>query len=127
MFIKIGLKSSKNLCSLRPNVNRLTLTCEMQIDSEGVIKEYSIYESIIRSRARLNYEDVAELLDGKTSSIHSPVIRSNLRKMHKLAKILEKKRSQRGAIQFNFPEEVFEIDKNHRITSNGANKIANTR
>ncbi|MDP6656147.1 MAG: ribonuclease R [SAR324 cluster bacterium] len=110
---------SNNLCSLRPNVNRLTLTCEMRIDSSGEVIGYSLAESIIRSRARLIYEDVADLLDGRTSSISSPELKTNIRKMHKLAKILERKRIQRGAVQFSFAEEVFEFDSDQQMTGIG--------
>ena len=101
---------SNNLCSLRPQVNRLTLTCEMRITAEGEVVGYSLSESVIRSRARLIYEDVADLLEGRTSSIRDPELQTNIRKMHKLAKILERKRIQRGAVQFSFAEEVFEFD-----------------
>jgi len=90
---------SNNLCSLRPQVNRLTLTCEMRITAEGEVVGYSLSESVIRSRARLIYEDVADLLEGRTSSIRDPELQTNIRKMHKLAKILERKRIRRGAVQ----------------------------
>ena len=110
---------SNNLCSLRPNVNRLTLTCEMRIDASGEVLGYSISESIIRSRARLIYEDVADLLDGKTSSIRDPKIQKNILGMHKLAKILERKRIQRGAVQFSFADEVFEFDSDQQMTGVG--------
>ena len=106
---------SNNLCSLRPKVNRLTLTCEMQINSDGEIEDYSIYESIIRSRARLTYEDVADLLDGRISSISDPKLQSCITIMHQLAKILERKRFQRGAVQFSFVEEVFQFDGDERM------------
>ncbi|MBC8258602.1 MAG: ribonuclease R [SAR324 cluster bacterium] len=110
---------SNNLCSLRPNVNRLTLTCEMRIDSVGEVVGYSLSESIIRSRARLIYEDVADLLDGRSSSIREPKLQANIRKMHKLAKILEQKRIKRGAVQFSFAEEVFEFDADQQMTGIG--------
>ena len=101
---------SNNLCSLRPNVNRLTLTCEMRISPEGNVTGYSISESIIRSRARLIYEDVADLIEGRHSTISDPKLKSNIRRMHKVAKILEQKRIERGSVQFRFAEEVFEFD-----------------
>ena len=107
---------SNNLCSLRPNVNRLTITCEMRIDYSGEVVGYSLSESIIRSRARLIYEDVADFLDGRNSSISSPELQANISKMHKLAKILERKRIQRGAVQFSFAEEVFEFDSDQQMT-----------
>ena len=110
---------SNNLCSLRPQVNRLTLTCEMRITAEGEVVGYSLSESVIRSRARLIYEDVADLLEGRTSSIRDPELQTNIRKMHKLAMILERKRIQRGAVQFSFAEEVFEFDADQQMTGVG--------
>lgn len=106
---------SNNLCSLRPNVNRLTLTCEMRIDQSGEIIGYSLSETIIRSRARLIYEDVADLLDGRNSSISSPKLQEHIHKMNQLAKILKRKRTKRGAVQFSFSEEVFEFDSDNQI------------
>ncbi len=110
---------SNNLCSLRPKVNRLTLTCEMRISAEGELTGYSISESIIRSRARLIYEDVADLIEGRPSSIRDPKLISKIRIMHKVAKILERKRIQRGAVQFRFAEEVFEYDSNKQMIGVG--------
>ena len=110
---------SNNLCSLRPYVNRLTLTCEMRISPEGNVTGYSISESIIRSRARLIYEDVADLIEGRPSSIREPKLKSNIRRMHKVAKILERKRIQRGAVQFSFAEEVFEYDADKQMVGVG--------
>jgi len=110
---------SSNLCSLRPNVNRLTLNCEMRISPEGNVTGYSISESIIRSRARLIYEDVADLIEGRPSSISDPKLKSNIRRMHKVAKILERKRIERGSVQFSFAEEVFEFDAEKRMVGIG--------
>ena len=110
---------SNNLCSLRPNVNRLTLTCEMRISPEGHLTGYSISESIIRSRARLIYEDVADLIEGQPSSIRDPKLISNIRRMHKVAIILERKRIQRGTVQFRFPEEIFEYNAEKQMVGVG--------
>ena len=110
---------SNNLCSLRPNVNRLTLTCEMRFNDEGEVVGYSLSESIIRSRARLIYEDVADFLDGRHSSIRDPKLQTNILNMHKLAIILERKRIRRGAVQFSFAEEVFEFDADQQMTGVG--------
>ena len=110
---------SNNLCSLRPNVNRLTLTCEMRFNDEGEVVGYSLSESIIRSRARLIYEDVADFLEGRYSSIRDPKLQTNILNMHKLAIILERKRIRRGAVQFSFAEEVFEFDADQQMTGVG--------
>ena len=77
---------SNNLCSLKPDVNRFTLTCEMLIDTTGWVQSYRIYESVIRSRARLVYDDVAEFLDtGQTRAIRNKEILDNLIVMNEVA------------------------------------------
>ena len=95
---------SNNLCSLRPGVNRLTLTCQMEIDAEGQVRDYSIYESMIRSQVRLTYEDVAAFLEGKPAEIRSKKIRNSLLIMVELSELLARKRNKRGVIDFFFPE-----------------------
>ncbi len=90
---------SNNLCSLKPDVNRFTLTCEMLIDSTGWVQSYRIYESVIRSRARLVYDDVAEFLDtGQTRTIRNKEILDNLIVMNEVAKALQEKRTKRGQL-----------------------------
>ena len=107
---------SNNLCSLKPDVNRFTLTCEMLIDSTGWVQSYRIYESVIRSRARLIYEDVAEFLDtGQTRTIRNKEILDNLIVMNEIAKALKEKRTKRGAINFNFAEQQIELDDQNQI------------
>ena len=109
---------SNNLCSLKPDVNRLTLTCEMLIDSAGWVQSYRIYESIIRSRARLIYEDVAEFLDtGLTRTIRNKEILDSLIVMNDVARALEVKRTKRGAINFNFEEQNIELDDQNQMVS----------
>jgi len=107
---------SNNLCSLKPDVNRFTLTCEMLIDSTGWVQSYRIYESVIRSRARLIYEDVAEFLDtGQTRTIRNKEILDNLIVMNEVAKALQEKRTKRGAINFNFAEQQIELDDQNQM------------
>ncbi|MBT6725956.1 MAG: ribonuclease R [Deltaproteobacteria bacterium] len=107
---------SNNLCSLKSDVNRFTLTCEMLIDSTGWVQSYRIYESVIRSRARLIYEDVAEFLDtGQTRTIRNKEILDNLIVMDEIAKALQEKRTKRGAINFNFAEQQIELDDQNQI------------
>lgn len=107
---------SNHLCSLRPKVNRLTLTCEMEMDATGAVLDYSIYESIIRSQARLNYEEVADFLEEKTSTIGNKKIQKSLETMYQLSQILAKKRYLRGAVNFSFPEYRTELNKNREVT-----------
>ena len=83
----------------------------MLIDSAGWVNSYRIYESIIRSRARLIYEDVAEFLDtGLTRTIRNKEILDSLIVMNDVARVLKEKRTKRGAINFNFAEQKIELD-----------------
>jgi ribonuclease R len=107
---------SNNLCSLRPEVNRFALVCEMKIDDAGQVVSYRIYESVIRSKARLIYEDVAELLDTGTSKvIRNREVLQNLEVMQHVAQLLRTKRAQRGAINFSFPDFQIELDENNHM------------
>ncbi len=106
---------SNHLCSLRPGVNRLTLTCEMEINAEGQVRDFSIYESLIRSQARLTYEEVAAFLEGNPPNIRSNKIRDSLRIMYELSELLARKRYKRGAIDFIFPEFRVELNETGEI------------
>ncbi len=110
---------SNNLCSLRPQVNRYAVTCEMHLDAEGARTGYKIYESLIRSAGRLTYDDVEDVLQGRPSSIRKPQILTGLKEMNELAQILSRRREARGAIQFTFAEETVEFDAENRMTGMG--------
>ena len=107
---------SNGLCSLRPNVNRLALTCEMQLNHEGECIDYRIYESLIRSQARLDYDGVANFLNGKKNTIPQTERHESLKLMQDLMNVLVAKRNRRGAIQFEFSESSVEFDHQNRMT-----------
>ncbi|MBF0350016.1 MAG: ribonuclease R [SAR324 cluster bacterium] len=107
---------SNNLCSLKPRVNRLTLTCEMLITPEGEVASYEIYESIIKSQARLVYEDVDVLFEGGNSVIKKQEICDLLFLMRELSQIMDAKRTRRGAIGFSFPDYTVLFDANNHMT-----------
>ncbi|MBF0277614.1 MAG: ribonuclease R [SAR324 cluster bacterium] len=106
---------SNHLCSLRPKVNRLTLTCEMEIDEKGELLNYSIYESMIRSRARLNYDDVADFMEGRMNPIQNKKVLAALETMAQLFPILSKKRYKRGSINFSFAETKADLNENREV------------
>ncbi|MGK5092583.1 VacB/RNase II family 3'-5' exoribonuclease [Deltaproteobacteria bacterium TL4] len=106
---------SNNLCSLKPGVNRLTLTCQMTLSAEGEVDNYSVYESIIRSHGRLVYEDVEDFYQEKATPIRNEEMREQLLLMKKLADILIRKRSKRGAIDFDFPDFEIELDEHDKM------------
>ena len=99
---------SDNLCSLKANVNRLTISVLISFDSEGNETDYRIARSVIKSKKRFTYKEAKEVLDGKKKSKHSPAL--NL--MVELCGLLKKKRYERGSIEFAMPELVILVDKN---------------
>ncbi len=104
---------SNNLCSLKPNVDRLAITCRMRIDEEGHVRGHRFTESIIHSHARLTYSEVAAMLDGKQTK-HQKLL-PHMKEFHRLYKKLQKQRVVRGAIEFETLETRIEFDKKGKI------------
>lgn len=99
---------SDNLCSLKPDVNRLTVTVIMHFDNTGEMKDYRITRSVIKSAKRFTYKEAKLVLDGKKTSEHAPT----LRLMVELCGLLKKKRYERGSLEFAMPELVIKVDEN---------------
>ena len=98
------------ICSLQEGVDRLTLTCEMEVNKKGEVTSHKIYESVIRSKARLTYNQVHAALNGETNKA-SKVIKE-LQIMAELSKILEERRNNAGNLDFEIPEAQFIFDEN---------------
>ncbi|SHF07245.1 ribonuclease R [Seinonella peptonophila] len=104
---------SNGICSLNPHVERLALTCDMEIDGNGQIVDHEIYPSLIQTNERMTYHDVKKIIidhDEELIERYQPLV-SHFRLMGHLAEILRKKRFERGAIDFNFPEAKVIIDE----------------
>lgn len=99
---------SNDLCSLRPKKRRLTKTVEMDFDSSGRLKNSRIYNSVIKSSARLTYSKAAAVLEGSgaVSSSLSKGITSSLLVMRELYGKLKELRIGKGGLDFDFPEAV---------------------
>ena len=108
----LPLELSADLCSLRPQVERLVLSCVMELDHAGEVLGYELHEGIIRSGARMTYNEVQAILDGDRSirAQYAHLIDEFVR-MEELAKILHRKRVKRGSIDFDMPEPVIEFDE----------------
>ncbi len=106
-------KLSNGICSLNPGVDRLTLTCEMTIDRNGKVTDHAIFESVIRSKERMTYSDVYQIIDEKDEELSAKYahIVPMLNDMADLAKILKQKRIDRGAIDFDFKESKILVDE----------------
>jgi ribonuclease R len=103
---------STNICSLRPGEDRLVLSCIMQLDPGGRMESYEIIEGVIRSAARMTYTEVHAILenDAETRARNAALV-PNFALMHKLAVLMNKRREQRGSIDFDLPEPVIEFDE----------------
>ena len=108
----LPLELSTDLCSLRPQVDRLALSCTMEIDHHGEIVGYELNEGVIRSAERMTYTAVNAVLEGdpEMRRRYAPLVES-FERMRDLAMILNRKRERRGSIDFDLPEPVIEFDE----------------
>lgn len=104
-------KLSNGICSLNPNVERLCMVCEMSISYLGNIKSYTFYPAVMKSHARLTYNQVWDWLqNGSDNPLQAPI-----ETLYKLFKVLYKKRQQRGAMEFDSIETQMIFDDNGKI------------
>jgi ribonuclease R len=108
----LPVELSTDICSLRPHVDRLVMSCLMEIDHGGEVVGYEISPGVIRSVERMTYTDVNAILEGEHS------VRKRYERiveifelMRELALILNRKRQRRGSIDFDLPEPVIEFDE----------------
>jgi len=109
---------STDICSLRPGVDRLVMSAEMEIDNRGELTRADFAPAIIRSAARMTYTDVNKALEGDFESItRYALLVENFRTMRDLALILNARRRRLGSIDFDLPEPVIEFDPDGRMTN----------
>ena len=102
---------SNGICSLNPDVERLCMVCDMVITYAGNIKEYRFYPAVMRSHARLTYNQVWDWISDGLDYPHKAQIDT----LYKLFKILQKKRFERGAVEFDSIETQMLFDDNGKI------------
>lgn len=108
-------KLSNGICSLNEGVDRLTLSCLMDVDAQGEVLNHEIVASVIRSNKRMTYRHVNEILAGdEKRRIQYEELVPLLENMQALAHILSKKRKARGAIDFDTKEAKIIVDDNSR-------------
>ncbi len=109
----LPMELSTDLCSLRPQVDRLVLSCVMEIDAQGKIVGYTLNEGVIRSTERMTYTNVNLILEGDAAQRrHYHKLVNVFELMRELAMVLNRKRVRRGSIDFDLPEPVIEFDEN---------------
>lgn len=104
---------SNGICSLNPQVDRLTLSCEMEITPDGQVVNHEIFQSVIKTTERMTYSDVNKILvdnDEEVKARYESLV-PNFEAMEKLAAILRNKRFERGAIDFDFKEAKVLVDE----------------
>ena len=118
-------KLCNGLCSLNPGVDRLSMVCDMVIDSLGTVKAYQFYPAVIHSHARLTYTNVWKYLSGETVTDEEvpEAVREGLHCLYDLYKVQRKARSVRGAIDFVTQETLVKTDENGEITAIVAREI----
>jgi ribonuclease R len=108
----LPLELSTDICSLRPQVERLVVSCTMEIDHRGEIVGYELNEGVIRSANRMTYTAVNAVLEGDPAARTEYAAQiAHFERMRDLAMILNRKRKRRGSIDFDLPEPVIEFDE----------------
>lgn len=97
---------SNELCSLKENEDRLTYSILVTLISDGSVKDYSFHKSIIKSKKRFTYEEVESIIQSQ-----SGLYLDTLQRMNSLAKLLMKRRTKEGSIDFEVPEVKFIFDE----------------
>jgi ribonuclease R len=108
---------SNELCSLKPDVDRLAMACEMTIDAHGAIGTYRFFPAVIHSRARLTYDEVWGWLSSpsRVDDARARALMPQLSALYALYKVLAKARLARGAIDFDTVELALVFDERGKI------------
>jgi len=113
---------SNLLCSPNPPKDRLCMGCEMQISREGDVTKYQFYEAVMYSHARMTYTQVAQIIEERGSPEDANIrdqfaaILPQIDSLHDLYRVLHKRRSERGAIDFDTQETRILFDGQRKIS-----------
>ena len=107
---------SNGICSLNPNVDRLAMSCVMEIDQNGKTVDYEIFESVICSKIQMTYKKVNSVLEDNIVPQGYEKYENSLRLMAELAEVLRKFKVRRGYIDFGVQEAKILVDENCKPT-----------
>ena len=111
----LPVELSNGICSLKPDVDRLTKCALMEISAKGEITRATFIDAVIHSRAKLSYEQAQEILDGKTAPENSdPLLVPMVKEGWKLASAMRRRRFESGALDLEMPEIKIRLDENGR-------------
>ncbi len=110
---------SNELCSLKPDVDRLCMVCDMEVSAQGLVKRYRFYRGVMHSHARLTYTKVWNWLSaaerGEDVPPEAQPLMPHLSNLYAVYRALAKSRVQRGAIDFDTVELQLEFDVHGKI------------
>jgi ribonuclease R len=102
---------SNDLCSLRPHEPRACMAMHLWIDNQGQLKKYKVVRGLMKSAARLIYEQVQAAYDGIPDDITGPLLEDVIKPLYEAYEVLDKARQERGALDLDLPERQILIDK----------------
>lgn len=105
-------KLSNGICSLNPNVDRLAISCVMEIDNLGEVVDYQIFESVIKSRIQMTYKKVNSILEDNIVPDGYELFVEKLKCMKELADILRDNKIRKGYIDFELDESKIIVNDN---------------
>lgn len=117
----LPVELSNGLCSLNPDADRLAMVCQLHVSRSGRILDYSFYEAVIRSHARLTYDEVSVILEkpgskeGKAACKQRKALVPHLQELYGLYKALARQRKRRGAIDFETRETYIVFGEDRKI------------
>ena len=110
-------KVSNHLCSLNPKTDRLAMSVMIHISRKGEVLDYSFHKSVIHSSERMTYDDVQKIIDGDNvlSAQYAHVL-PEIKKIERLARLLQQRREESGAIDFDLPEPLLTYNDEGDVT-----------
>lgn len=106
-------KISNGICSLNPNVDRLTKSTIIRFDNQGNVIDYKIVDGVIHSKKKMNYEDVNEVINGNTPEDYK-AFEKDLKLMQELSSILSNIKNKRGFLALDTSEAQFQINEQNQ-------------
>ena len=106
---------SNELCSLKPRQERLTLSASIAFDKQGNVLNYELFNSVIKSKFRFTYNQVAEMLESNSAEKKYESVFPVLKNMHTLSQLLRKRRFKEGSVDFNIPEPEIQVDAKGQV------------
>ena len=110
---------SNGLCSLNPDVDRLAMVAEINVTKDGKLSKFNFHEGVFRSHARLTYHQVNQALEDGEAFAALPggvPVQTNITDLYSLYQALKLTRAERGAIEFEAPEPMFQMDEQGHIS-----------